>query len=56
MIIFNLYLTIKIYQRLYGGNISILYKMRENIVKILHVYVSRAINILFYDDKDTESE
>ena len=30
-------------------------KQEENIVVIIHVYVARAIFILFYDDQDTES-
>ena len=35
--------------------ISILYKMGENIVVILHIYGDRAISLLFYDEKDTLS-
>ena len=36
--------------------IYILYHMGENIVKIIYIYGSRAIFILFYDDQDTEYE
>ena len=36
--------------------ISILYKMRENTVVILHIYGAKAIFLLFYDDQDTESK
>ena len=35
---------------------AILYKMGENMVVIFHIYVARAIFLLFYDDQDTESE
>ena len=53
---FNLHSPIKIYQKIYETMISILDKMGENTVEILHIYVTRAIYILFYDDQDTESE
>ena len=47
--------THKIYQRLYGITIPILYKMGENIVLICRIYGAIAIFIVFYDDQDTVS-
>ena len=44
------------YQRLYGTTVSILYKMGENIVAILHIYGARSIFLLYCDHQDTESE
>ena len=41
---------------LYGIMISILNKMGESIMVILHIYGARAIYLIFYDDQDTESE
>ena len=35
----NQYSPIQIYQRIYGKMISILYKTRENIGGVLHIYV-----------------
>ena len=52
----NQYSPIKIYQRLYGTTISILYMMGDNIVVILHIYGTIAIFLLFCDHQDTESE
>ena len=40
----------------YCTTISILYKMGEIVVVILHIYGARDIFLLFYDNKDTESE
>ena len=51
----QLIFTIIMYQSLYGTMISILYKMGEDIVVIIHIYCDRAIFLLFYDDKDTLS-
>ena len=48
--------THKKYQILYGTNISILYKMGENIVVVLHIYGTRAIFLIFCDHQDTELE
>ena len=31
-------------------------KWEKNIVEILHIYVTRGICLLFYDDQYTESE
>ena len=50
------YSPIKMYQRLYSKIISILYRMGENTVAILHIYGARAIFILFNDDQDTKNE
>ena len=36
--------------------VPILYKMGKNIVEILHIYETRVIYLLFYDDQDTESK
>ena len=42
-------------KRLYGKMISILYRMGENIVVVIHIYGARAVLLLFYDDKNTIS-
>ena len=44
------------YQRPYRTKISILQKMRANIVAIFHFYGSRAIFLLICDHQDNESE
>ena len=46
----------KKHQRLYETSISILYKMGEIVVAILHIYGVRAISLLFCNHQDTESE
>ena len=43
-------------QNIYGTTISILYKMGENVVVILHIYGAIAIFLLFCDDHDTKLE
>ena len=43
LVYLNLYSPIKKYQRLYRNMIIILYKIRENIVEVLHIYGARAI-------------
>ena len=36
--------------------ISVLYKMEEKVIVIIHIYGAIAIFLLFFDDQDTESE